>query len=77
LEKVIYDHGVLDYFDDLIYNLFKDDYFSYYENAENYVAKLVSFVSLNIKSVPHKVTPKKLIHLGSHYIFYKSNARTT
>lgn len=77
MEKVIYDQDVLDYFDDLIYNLFENDYFSYYENAENYLAKLISFVSLNIEGFPHKSTPKKLSYLGSNYIFYKSNARTT
>jgi hypothetical protein len=77
LEKVIYDQGVLDYFDELIYNLFKNDYFSYYENAENYLAKLISFVGLNIKNFPHKSTPEMLGHLGSNYIFYKSIVRTT
>lgn len=77
MEKVIYDHDVLDYFDDLIYNLFKKDYFSYYENGENYLAKLISFVSLNIENFPHKSTPEKLSYLGSNYIFYRSNARTT
>jgi hypothetical protein len=77
LEKIIYDKRVADYLDDLVYHLFQNDYFSYYENAENYLAKIVSFISLNIHTFPHKSTPKPLLHLGSQYIFYKSNARTT
>ncbi|WP_432672841.1 hypothetical protein [Flavobacterium sp. SM2513] len=77
MEKIIYDKRVADYLDDLVYDLFKQDYFSYYENAENYLTKIVSFVSLNIHTFPHKSTPNPLLYLGSNYIFYKSNARTT
>jgi hypothetical protein len=31
----------------------------------------------SIHTFPPKKTPKELSHLGFHYIFYPSNARTT
>lgn len=77
MEKIIYRDDVLDYFDDLVYLLFKEEYFSYLENAENYLEKLVEFVSHNIKDFPTKKAPKELKQLGSNYIFYNSSKRTT
>jgi hypothetical protein len=77
LEKVIFKNKVLDYLDELVYTLFKEEYFSYSENAQLYVDKIVDFIRLEINSFPHKITPLKLKYLGSNYIFYKSNNRTT
>jgi hypothetical protein len=77
LEKVIFKNKVLEYFDELVFLLFKEGYFNYAENAQLYVDKIVDFVLLEIDSFPHKLTPQKLKYLGSNYIFYKSNKRTT
>ena len=77
MERVIFKDKVLDYFDELVYTLFKEEYFSYSENAQLYVNKIVDFIISEINSFPHKVTPQKLQYLGSNYIFYKANARTT
>jgi hypothetical protein len=77
LEKIIFKNEILDYLDDLVYILFKEDYFSYPENAKLYVDKIVNFVSSEIFTFPHKQSPKNLKYLGSNYIFYKSNKRTT
>ncbi|QKJ62550.1 hypothetical protein [Flavobacterium sp. M31R6] len=77
MEKIIFKNKVLDYFDELIYTLFEEEYFSYSENAQLYVDKIVDFIILEINSFPHKSTPQKLQYLGSNYIFYKANARTT
>jgi hypothetical protein len=77
LEKIIFKYKILDYLDGLVYMLFKEEYFSYSENAQLYVDKIVDFIILEIKSFPHKKTPKKFQYLGSNYIFYKANARTT
>jgi hypothetical protein len=77
LEKIIFKNKVLDYFDELVYMLFEEEYFSYSENAQLYVDKIVDFIILEINSFPHKSTPQKLQYLGSNYIFYKANARTT
>jgi hypothetical protein len=77
LEKVIFKYKVLDYLDELVYTLFKEEYFSYSENAQLYVDKIVDFIFSEINNFPHKRTPQKLQYLGSNYIFYKSNKRTT
>ncbi|MGQ7946419.1 hypothetical protein [Flavobacterium sp. WC2509] len=77
MEKVIFKDKVLDYLDELVYVLFKEEYFSYSENAQLYVDKIVDFIILEINYFPHKTTPQKLQYLGSNYIFYNSNNRTT
>ena len=77
MEKITYKNHILDYFDDLVYLLFKKEYFSYQENADKYLEKLVEFVFLNIRKFPQRKTPQALKYLGSQYIFYKSNKRTT
>lgn len=77
MEKVIFKNAVLQYFDDLVYILFKEEYFGFSESAQSYTDKIVNFIISNISSFPHKKTPKSLQYLGSNYIFYKSNTRTT
>ncbi len=74
---IIFQQNVLDYFDDLIHILFKEEYFGFVESSEIFVDKIIGFVYKNIYTFPSKKTPNKLIHLGSNYIFYKSNQRTT
>ena len=78
MEKVVFTRGTLVYFDDLVYTLFSENYFSFEENAQNYVDKIVNYIIIKeIDSFPQKTTPKKLRALGSFYIFYKANKRTT
>ena len=77
MEKIIFEKAVLEYFDDLVFALFEDEYFGFPDSAQNYVNKIVAFIVSSISSFPHKKTPKPLKYLGSEYIFYKPNARTT
>jgi hypothetical protein len=77
LEKIIFENSVLEYFDNLFFALFEDEYFGFPESAQNYIDKIVGFVISSISSFPHKKTPKSLQYLGLNYIFYKPNARTT
>ena len=77
MEKVIFDGEVLNYFDELVFTLFKKEYFSFPENAKKYVDTIVGFVTAEIFTFPPKKTPKSLQYLGSSYIFFKSNQRTT
>ena len=74
---IFFEEEVLDYLDGLLYKLNKQKYFSYEENVEAYVLKLLNFIYESIKTFPAKNTPNKLILYGSKYIFYKANARTT
>ena len=79
MEKAVvyYTNSVQLFFDELIIDLFKKDYFNYEENAINYVQKLVFYIEDNIGNLTHKKTPKSLSKYGDFYIFYKSNNRTT
>ncbi|MBZ9731486.1 hypothetical protein LB467_17505 [Salegentibacter sp. JZCK2] len=77
MEKVIFTRFTLEYFDNLVFTLFSQNYFSFKGNAQNYVDRIVDFVITEIDNFPHKITPDSLRSLGSYYIFYKPNKRTT
>ncbi len=79
MEKItiFYKSEVTNFLNELVYLLFKDDYFRYIENAIDYKDKLIEFIENNISTFPYKYTPVKLRNLGSKYIYYKSNSRTT
>ena len=68
---------VQDYFDELVTTLFSQEYFSYEENAIEYVQKLVFYIEENIDRLPHKKSPNSLLKYGDFYVFYQSNNRTT
>lgn len=74
---IIFKQEVAFYLDDLIFELYKKDYFAYIESAELFVDKLIDFISQNMLTFPAKKTPFKIKYLGSKYIFYKSTKRTT
>ncbi len=74
---IVFQKGVIDEFDDLIFTLYLRDYFSSIQSAEAYVDKIIDFILESIKTFPSKKTPKKLEHLGTWYMFYKPNNRTT
>jgi hypothetical protein len=77
LEKIIFENSVLEYFDNLVFTLFEKEYFGFAESAQEYVDKIVNFTVSGISSFPHKKSPHSLRYLGSNYIFYKTNFRTT
>ena len=68
---------VILFLDDLINQLYNKEYFGFIDSADHYVDKIYDFMENDIHTFPHKKSPKKLSHLGSNYIFYKSNSRTT
>jgi len=76
LEKIIFKKEVLEYFDELFFILFEQEYFSFEDNAHKYIDKIIQFIYEDIATFPHQSSPKKLKHLGSKYIFYKANSRT-
>ncbi|TDO77891.1 hypothetical protein EV143_103127 [Flavobacterium chryseum] len=75
--EVIFTPFVISYLDDLVVILHKKQYFGFIESAEEYVDNIYDAVPERIKKSPHKKTPKSLHYLGSDYIFYKANTRTT
>ncbi|WP_281336869.1 hypothetical protein [Flavobacterium eburneipallidum] len=79
MEKVniLYRPEVESYLNELIFVLFKENYFSYLENSILYKDKIIDFIENDIATFPSKKTPSALKNFGSKYIFYKSNQRTT
>ncbi|AWG20279.1 hypothetical protein FFWV33_01420 [Flavobacterium faecale] len=75
--KVIFTPKVIGLLDDLVQILYKKEYFGFVETAEEYVSKIYDAVPRHIRLSTSRITPKKLSNLGSNYVFYKSNARTT
>ena len=59
MEKVIFDGEVLNYFDELVFTLFKKEYFSFPENAKKYVDTIVGFVTAEIFTFPPKKSTEK------------------
>ena len=68
---------VVRFLDDLINELYKKEYFGFIESAEKYVSDIYKAIPDRIKKTTHKKTPNNIKYLGSNYIFYKANARTT
>lgn len=74
---IIFQNGVLDYLDDLVFILFKEEYFGFMQSSYDYVDKIIDFLESDIATFPSKKTPVALKNFGSRYVFYKSNQRTT
>lgn len=62
---------------ELVFVLYENEYFSFLENSFEYVDRIIDFIENQIAIFPSKKTPKKLIRLGSKYVFYKINNQTT
>lgn len=77
MEKVIvYSQEAEKYLKELIDVLFENEYFSFRDDAIEYVLKIRDYVRQNI-AYPAKETPIKFRDHGEKYMFYKANANTT
>ena len=75
--KIIFTNEASGYLDNLVEILYRKEYFGFIESAELYVSDIYYFIRDNIKDFPSKESPLELQNLGSNYIFYKSNSKTT
>ena len=75
--KVIFTPKVIADLDNLVQILYKKEYFGFIESAEEYVSRIYDATSERCQLDIHKIAPKNISHLGTYYIFYKSNKRTT
>lgn len=69
--------SVIDYLDELVFNLYQNEYFGFVESAENYVEKIYNSIPELILNQPHKISPPELQKHGKFYIAYSPNKRTT
>ena len=75
--SIVFRVEVIDFLDNLLFILYEKNYFNYKANASEYVLKIYDFIESNIVHFPYKESPSTIKYLGSHYIFYTSNQRTT
>lgn len=68
---------VVDFLNNLVKILFHKEYFGFEESAQNYVQNIYDFIEFDLYNFPHKQASLTLQKLGSNYVFYKSNERTT
>jgi hypothetical protein len=77
--KIAFDPMVLDYLDELAFQLYKNEYFGFYETACEYVDKMVDDIISNIHLKPHKKAPQVFTKYGygMSYFTYQPNKQTT
>jgi hypothetical protein len=75
--KIFYKPEVENYINDLVFILYKEEYFGFLQSSLDYKDKIIDFIEENISTIPSKNTPIPLISLGSKYITYKANQRTS
>ena len=56
---IIFQKGVLNYLDDLVYILFKEEYFGLMQSSYDYVDKIIDFIESNIAIFHPKISLKK------------------
>lgn len=74
--EVVFKYEVTDFLSDLTQILYKKQYFSYIENAEEYVDYIYDEIEHSIHQKKHFVTSRKLHHYGKYYIVIRMNKRT-
>ncbi|MBX3165107.1 MAG: hypothetical protein KF900_11570 [Bacteroidetes bacterium] len=63
--------------DELITTLFKEEYFGFLEDAEDYVNNLYDRIRDELPNITQNTAPEKLKRFGKYYAKLKSNRRTT
>ena len=78
-EKVVHvTRKVIAYLSDLVDTLYEDDYFSYKENAQEYVNNIIDDIYKYVPNpIHHRDTPKELKKRGENYVKIKGSKRTT
>jgi hypothetical protein len=74
MEQINFSPFLLQKLYELVKILFKEDYFGFYENSEDYVNNIIDFI-ITIPSLKYKKTSNNIY--GNHYCKYKHNYKTT
>ena len=79
MTQVKYSPNVLFELEELFVVLIDKGYFSYYEQANDYVSGLINYIDNNISSLPKYRAPDNFKVYGAslHYIFYRRSQHTT
>lgn len=74
MEKIVISNSIKNDLDNLIINLYKEEYFGFIESAEDYVSNILDFI-YNIPNLPFKECKNKIV--GEFYCSYKHSRNTT
>jgi hypothetical protein len=77
MEKIVYSNQVTHFFENLIFTLLQDNYFSFEESAYNYVDNLRAEIESGLYFKQAKLSPDSLVHHGQFYLSIKFNKHTT
>jgi hypothetical protein len=75
-QEIIFSENVKIYLDELVIILYKDEYFSFLADAEDYVVRIVDQITNDLKKIRHFDTPKQYRFFGKYYIKIKGGNRT-
>ena len=75
--EIVFQKEAIVFLDSLVEILYRNNYFSFIENSEDYVSKIYDFIEYDLINFPHQKTPAELKKFSSNYIFFKINSRTT
>jgi len=69
---------VLDYLDDLVIILYKEEYFGFLESSSKYVKELLEDIKVNLPTKLHKPAPKYFDQYGKgmYYASFRKNKHT-
>ena len=74
MEKIIISNSIKNDLDNLIINLYEEEYFGFKESAEDYVNNILNFI-YDIPNLPFKECKNKIV--GTFYCSYKHSRNTT
>lgn len=79
MEKTLiyYKPEVVDFINQLVFDLYQKEYFGFLDDAIQYKDKLIDFIEKELPNFPYRHTPFILRNFGSKYIFYKANYQTS
>jgi hypothetical protein len=76
VEEIIINENVHDFLEELVYKLYKKEYFGFVDSAYEYVDKIYDFIYNELPNAQHKETPKELLRHGKYYVKCSANKRT-
>ena len=76
MEEIVINESVVGFLEELVYKLYKKEYFGFVDSAHEYVDKIYDFIYNELPDAQHKETPKALLRHGKYYVKYNANKRT-
>lgn len=76
MEEIVITAEVTDVLEELVYILYKKEYFGFEESAVDYVNNIYDFIYNELPNTRHRKTPKALLRHGNYFVKYSAGKRT-